>query len=105
MTESYQKRTWINCENLKIVDSIDETICDISLYRDLLELDNYEEYDMTEDQKQILKNFFIRFDKFYLNNDINTHEFMDGDDWKHVMEVAKGVLNAFDFQNLEKVSF
>jgi hypothetical protein len=30
---------------------------------------------------------------------------MDGDDWKHVMEVAKGVLNAFDFQNLEKVSF
>jgi hypothetical protein len=98
-SEDYQKRIWINCENPKIVDSIDETICDISLYRDLLEFDKYEGYDMTEDQKQILKNFFIEFDNFYLNNDINTPEFMDGDDWKHVMEVAKGVLKAFDFQN------
>ncbi len=95
--QEYQKRVWIRGEGPE-VDDFDETSCHFFDDGDPI-LKKYKEYNITEKQYQLLVQFrdffesFVDGDRPYLPKDfINTPE------WERIMNSAKEVLKAFDYQ-------
>ena len=96
--KSYQKRIWIEAKGPE-VHSFDNAVCD---FFDLGEyiFDNYEGYNVTEQQQKILDEFREKFESFvdgdrpYLPED-----FIDTPEWERIMKLAKSVLKAFGYQN------
>ena len=93
--KSFQERIWIRGEGPE-VDDFTETVCD---FFDLGEciFDRYEEYNLTEQQQEILEAFRKKFETFADNNDF-PQEFIDTPEWEEIMHMAKEVLKAFNFQ-------
>ena len=96
--KSYQKRIWIETKGPE-VHSFDNAVCD---FFDLGEyiFDNYEGYNVTEQQQKILDEFretfesFVDGDRPYLPED-----FVDTPEWEQIINSARGVLKAFGYQN------
>ena len=96
--KEYQKKVWIRGEGPE-VDDFDETVCYFFDNGDHI-LENYQDYKITESQYNILKNFRDEFESF---NDGDhrpylPEEFIDTPEWEKIMNMAKEVLKAFDYQ-------
>ncbi len=96
--KEYQKRKWIRGEGPEGTD-FDETVCHFFDAGDPL-LEDYKEFDITENQYKLLKIFRDEFETF--NDDSNRgylpDEFIDTPEWDKVTKRAKEVLRAFNFQ-------
>lgn len=93
--KDYQKRVWIRGEGPE-VDDFDETVCHFSQEGDGI-IEKYKDFGLTEHQYQILKKFRDQFIAFSDENDF-PEEFIDTPEWAKIIELAKNVLQAFNFK-------
>lgn len=93
--KEYQKRIWIRGEGPE-VDDFDETCCIFFGDGDPL-LEKYKDFEITDIQYHLLKKFRDKFRIFADENDF-PEEFMDTPEWARMMEMAKEVLKAFNYQ-------
>jgi hypothetical protein len=91
--KEYQKRIWIRGEGPE-VDDFDETCCNFFGDADPL-LENYKDFGLTEHQYGVLKRFRDSFRGFADENDF-PQEFIDSPEWQKIVDMAKGVLKAFN---------
>jgi hypothetical protein len=95
--KSYQKRVWIETKGPE-VHSFDNAVCD---FFDLGEyiFDNYKGYNITKSQQKLLNEFRKKFENFVDGNrPYLPKEFIDTPEWQQIMNLAKDVLDAFDYQ-------
>ncbi len=93
--KEYQKRVWINGEAPE-VDSFDDTVCDFFVTCDSI-LENYESFKITKIQYKILKEFRDQF-RIFSNENNHPQEFIDTPEWEKIMNMAKEVLEAFNYK-------
>jgi hypothetical protein len=93
--KEYQIRVWIEGLGLEVND-FDETVCHFFDDGDPI-LKNYKEYKITDIQCHLLKEFRDEFRVFADGNDL-PEEFIDSPEWAKIMDLAKDVLTAFNFQ-------
>lgn len=93
--KEYQQRVWIRGEGPE-VDDFDESCCNLFGDGDPV-VENYKDFNLTEVQYQILKNFLKDMKNFSKNNDF-PEEFIDSPEWNEIIEMAKDVLQAFSYQ-------
>lgn len=93
--KEYQKRVWIRGEGPE-VDDFDETVCYFFDAGDPI-LENYKDFEVTEDQYNLLKKFRKQFKTFSKENDL-PQEFIDTLEWKKIMNMAKNVLETFNYK-------
>lgn len=101
--EEYQRRVWIRGEGPEC-DDFDETVC---YFFDLGEpiLKKYKEYGITDSQYHLLLKFRNEFDAFCRGPALKYYlpqEFIDIPEWGKIMEMAKEVLKAFNYQRKPK---
>ena len=97
--KDYQKRIWIRGEGPE-VDDFDETVCNFSPAADGI-IEKYKDFGLTELQYQLLKKFRDQFRVFYDENDWPEH-FIETPEWVKIMNLAKEVLKAFNYQKERK---
>ena len=92
--KSYQKIVWIEAKGPK-VHSFDNAVCD---FFDLGEyiFENYQGYNITEQQQEILEQFRKEFEAFADENDWPPF-FIESPEWEKITEMAKDVLAAFNY--------
>jgi hypothetical protein len=97
--KEYQKRVWIRGEGPEC-DDFDETVNYFFGEMDSI-LDEYKKFWITDSQYQILKKFR---DKFRAFSDGHSYEplFIDTPEWSEITEMAKEVLKAFDYPEVQK---
>ena len=91
----YQERVWIRGEGPE-VDDFDETCCNFFPEGDDV-IEKYIDFGITESQHQVLKMFRDKFRAFSDENDL-PEEFIDAPEWAEIMNSAKDVLKAFNYQ-------
>lgn len=93
--KEYQKRVWIRGEGPE-VDDFDETCCNFFGDGDPL-IKIYRDFEITENQYQVLKKFRDCFRAF---SDANyfPEEFIDTPEWAKIMNMATEVLKAFNYE-------
>jgi hypothetical protein len=89
--KEYLRRAWIKGE----AADFDETVCLFFETCDPI-LAKYKDFGISEYQNQILKNFRDAFEIFSDNNGW-PEEFIDTPQWEKIMEMAKEVLKAFNY--------
>lgn len=95
----YQKRVWIRGEGPEC-DDFTETVCHFFDDGNPI-IENYKDYGIIDSQYQLLVKFRDEFDafcngpalKYYLPQD-----FIDTPEWGKIMEMAKEVLKAFNYE-------
>jgi len=90
----YQKRAWIRGEPPGT--DFDETCCQFADFGDPI-LENYKDYGITENQYNILKKFRDKFRTFSDDNHW-PQKFIDTPEWAIIMNLAKDVLNTFNYK-------
>jgi len=92
--QEYQKRVWIRGEPPGT--DFDETV---NLFADIGDpiLENYQDCGITDNQYQISKKFRGKFEAFSEENGLPA-AFIDTPEWNEITELAKKVLQAFDYQ-------
>jgi len=93
--KEYQKRVWILGEGPECDDFV-ETVCDFADTWAPIS-DDYKNFNITESQYYMLKQFQEDFEIFYDDNHWPP-DFIDSPEWAKIMEMAKEVLKAFNFQ-------
>ncbi|NGX45997.1 MAG: hypothetical protein K940chlam2_01178 [Chlamydiae bacterium] len=91
----YQERVWILGEGPE-VDDFDESVCHFFDDGDPI-LKKYRDYNITESQYLLLKQFRDKFKAFSKEHDF-PEEFIDTPEWARIMEMANEVLVAFDYK-------
>lgn len=97
--KEYQKRVWIRGEGPE-VDDFDETCCNFFGDGDPL-IENYKDFGLTDKQYHLLVKFRDEFDAFCYGPALKHYlpeEFIDTPEWARIMEMAKEVLKAFNYQ-------
>ena len=90
--KDYQKRAWIKGEEA----DFDETCCVFFGIGDSI-IEKYKDFEITEDQCQILKKFRDEFETF-ANENSWPPAFIDTPEWTKITLMAKKVLEAFNYQ-------
>lgn len=93
--KEYQIRVWIEGRGPECHD-FDEAVNEFSGDIDPI-LENYQDYGVSQTQYHLLKNFRDQFDAFQKIN-YWPPEFIDSPEWAKIMDLAKDVLKAFNFQ-------
>ena len=95
LDKEYQKRVWIRGEGPEC-QAFDDAVCD---FFDIGEpiLDDYKDFEITNVQHHLLVQFQDKFRVFSDEND-SPQEFIDTPEWGEIMEMAKEVLEAFNYQ-------
>lgn len=93
--KEYQKRVWIRGEGPEVDDFV-ETCCHFFDDGDPI-LENYQEYNVSENQYSILVKLRNVFWDFSNNHDF-PEEFIDSPEWNEIVEMAKKVLIAFGYE-------
>jgi hypothetical protein len=96
--KEYQRRAWIRGE-LPGID-FDETVCQFADIGDPI-LENYQHFEITDGQYQILRKFRDRFGAFWEENGWPP-AFIDTPEWNEITEMAKEVLRAFDYERMKQ---
>ncbi len=91
----YQKRVWIKGEGPEC-DDFGETVCNFSGDYDPI-IENYKDFGITDKQCHLLIQFNNEFEKFYRRHYL-PQDFLDFPEWKKMTEMAKGVLQAFNYR-------
>jgi hypothetical protein len=97
--KEYQERVWIRGEGPE-VDDFDETVNFFFLDGEGV-IEKYKEFELTEDQYQLLKKFRDKFRIFSKENNF-PERFIDTPEWTKITEMAKEVLSAFNFKSFGK---
>jgi len=92
--KDYQKRIWIRGEGPEC-QAFDDAVNDFFDIGDPI-LKEYKDFEITENQYQLLKKFRERFEMFSDENDF-PEEFIDTPEWARIMDMAKDVLKAFNY--------
>jgi hypothetical protein len=92
--KDYQTRIWIRGEGPEC-QGFDDAVCDFFDIGDPI-LEDYKDFEITEDQYKQLKKLRKKFQAFVDENDL-PQEFIDTFDWEKIMEMAKNVLKAFNY--------
>ena len=98
--KEYQRRVWIRAEGPEC-DDFDEAVNYFFDDGDPI-LKNYKDFWITDSQYQILKKFRDKFEVFADDNHWPPF-FIDTSEWHQITEMAKEVLQAFDYKYPEKV--
>jgi hypothetical protein len=93
--KEYQKRVWIDAKGPE-EDSFEDTVCDFFIVCDSI-LNEYHEFNITDNQYVILKKFRNEFRIFSDKHD-HPCEFICSPEWEKIMDSAKDVLKAFNYQ-------
>jgi hypothetical protein len=93
--KEYQKRIWIRAEGPECND-FDETACHFFQEGDGI-LEHYKDFGITDAQYQLLMKFRAAFRGFSDENDF-PEEFIESPEWKKIMDMAKEILEAFQYQ-------
>lgn len=96
--KDYQERVWIRVEGPEC-DTYDSTINDFFDIGDPI-IEDYKSFYITEKQLEILIKLKEEFDEFIKNNYLFPTEFIDSPKWLKIMNLAKEVLDAFDYQHV-----
>jgi hypothetical protein len=103
-SKEYQKRVWVKGEGPE-VDDFDDTVNDFCGECDSI-LENYKDFQITDKQYQLLANFRDVFDKFVTESKHYPSPYfpdsIDTPKWGKIMEMAKEVLLAFNYQKTRK---
>ncbi len=94
-SKEYQRRAWIRGEGPNGTD-FDET-CNFFFDDADGIIDKYQEFELTESQYEILKDFRDQFNVFKKNN-YWPPEFIETPEWDRIVELANNVLKAFKDQ-------
>lgn len=92
--KEYQRRIWIEGAGPECHD-FDEAVNDFFDDGEPI-LQNYQDYGLSQNQYRLLKKFHDEFRIFTDNNDF-PEEFIDTPEWKEIMNMAKKVLEAFNY--------
>lgn len=95
----YQKKVWIHGEPLGT--DFDETVNNYSLDSEGI-LINYKDFKISEFQLEILKKFDQLFQNFYKENNWPP-DFIDTPEWNEIVQMAKEVLQSFNYKNINYV--
>jgi hypothetical protein len=98
-SKGYQEMAWIRGEG-PWVDAFDETVCNFFQEGDAV-IEEKQEFKLTEDQFQKLKDFRNEFAAFCKHNHC-IYEFIDSGEWTRIRELAKDVLQ--EFSNVDYTS-
>ena len=90
----YQERVWIRGEGPEC-DDFDETVCDFFGDGNPI-IENYKDFEITDHQCNLLVKFYKVFEEFSDNN-YWPPEFIDSPEWQRIREMAKEVLEAFNY--------
>ncbi len=93
--KEYQRRIWIEGTGPECHD-FDEAVNDFFGDGEPI-LENYQDYGLSQNQYRLLKKFHDDFRIFADNNDF-PENFIDTPEWERIMDLAKGVLKAFNYQ-------
>jgi len=93
--KEYQIRVWIEGKGPEC-DDFDDTVNDFFGECDSI-LENHKEFGITESQYELLVKFRDAF-KAFSDDNYFPHEFIESPEWKKIMEMAKDVLKAFNYQ-------
>lgn len=91
----YQQRVWIEGRGPECDDFV-ETVCHFFDDGDPI-LEKYKDYGITENQYNLLMEFHKNFDEFSGNNHWPP-EFISTSEWEKIMDMAKEILKAFNYQ-------
>lgn len=91
----YQKRVWIRAEGPEC-DDLSETICEFCDGVRIIFTD-YKNYNITDAQYRLMLELRNEFKAFY-NTHYDPSEFIYSPEWEKIMQMAKNVLIAFNFQ-------
>ncbi|MEM6807541.1 MAG: hypothetical protein AAF696_39450, partial [Bacteroidota bacterium] len=94
-----QKRVWIRGEGPE-VDDFDETTCNFFQDGNGV-IQNYKDFGLTDKQYQMLAKLRDEFDAFCSGLGLKHYlpeNFIDTPEWKQIINSAKDVLKAFNFQ-------
>jgi hypothetical protein len=95
-SKEFQKRIWIKGEGPE-EDGYDDTVCDFFLGCDSI-IENYKDFGITESQCNLLSKFRDLFDKFVVESrHYLPEEFIDTPEWGEITDMAKEVLEAFNY--------
>lgn len=96
--KDYQLRVWIRGEGPE-VDDFDET-ANYLLGDGEYILKHPKEFELTDQQYALLKEFFDKFHEFAFSNEIEypPNNFLNNPEWIRIMEMAKGILKAFGYE-------
>jgi hypothetical protein len=89
-----QKRKWIFAE-VSQTNDFDECVSSFFGQSDSI-LKNYKEYEISDEQYQILKKFHDEF-RIFMDENQFTEEFTDLPEWKKIIALSKEVLTAFNY--------
>jgi hypothetical protein len=93
--KEYQKRVWIDGIGPECHD-FDEAVNDF--FGDAKPiLENYQDYGLSPTQHQLLKKFHDEFSIFADKNNF-PEEFIESPEWTKIMDLAREVLKAFNYQ-------
>jgi len=94
----YQKRVWIRGEGPEC-DDFDETACFFLEDSDPI-LENYKDFNITDSQYSLLKKLADAFENFSdtIGEDYLPQDFLSFPEWEKIVEMAKEVLQAFNYQ-------
>lgn len=92
--KEYQRRAWIRGEAPGT--DFDEAVCQFVDIGDPI-LENYQDFGVTDAQYLILRKFRNKFGAFWVKNDWPP-AFIDTPEWNEITEIAKEVLQTFDYR-------
>ncbi len=94
----YQERVWIRGEGLEC-DDFDETVCQFFDIGDPV-LDDYENFGITDSQYHLLMEFREDLRSFSKEEgeELLPKEFIGTPKWKKIMEMARKILDAFNYE-------
>ncbi len=91
----YNRRVWVEAKGPE-ADAFDDAVNNYYSEADDI-LNNRNLYGISNAQYQSLYAFHMKFDEFVEDND-EPDLFIDTPEWKEIMEMAKGVLDAFGWK-------
>lgn len=97
--KGYQKRVWIKGEGPE-VDDFEETCCNFFDDGDPI-IANYKDFEISEHQYHLLKQFRNEFRIFSDENNW-PEKFINTPEWEKIVNMAKEVLKAFNHQEVRK---
>ena len=96
--QKYQERVWIKGEGPEC-DDFNETVCQFFDAADPV-LDDYKNFNISDSQYHLLTNFREKFEIF-CNDHYEPEQFISSPEWTHISEMAKAVLEAFNYKKIK----
>jgi hypothetical protein len=97
--QNYQERVWVRAEGPEC-DDIDDTVCDF--FDESYVLEKYKEFEITDNQHQLLMTLNDKLRKFadkfkIYSPEKSTAQLIQLPQWQEIREISKNTLRSFKF--------